>query len=590
MTMTDKTPFLIRLENCSARLGRATILHGLDWTLRQGCHWLLLGANGAGKSTFLALVRGDIPPAPARPGEPAGRRIYGPGLSHDGEPTQSPIGLRQRLALVSAELQDRYVRRALGEEDRRAWNLTALDLAVAGLRDTPLVYSPPEPSEKMAALTALEALGATHLAGTGVQDMSRGQARLAFIARALAGRPDVLLCDEVLDGLDPTARDMISGALERLAASGSTTIVLSTHRTDEAPVWAERALLLAGGRITAHGPAAKVLKRSPAARGLDRPGENRTDALHEANGTDRAMPWLVRVDKATLLRGGRPALSDVDWTVLPGQRWGVFGHNGAGRQVADARVRRRPGTTVILTAVDAMLVRGGIHQVGRLRMDFDRIGPVLVVRTADILQYGAPTLPIVRAAVQDALPGRVAIVGNSPRTDVNPVRAIRIDGNAVDDCIRLNAIRSVSPRLPAVDALVELTKMRAGVDFVRVLRIDRQDLDIQVAQPVDGGLPGLAGIVALEDPTAPGTRIDDIRVVRVKLDVHDNPAIRTQPLCAFENLHPREIQFVLNGLLLFRTQGAPPDHHCAGKYNHDHKRDCVVFKPFVHRLNYISFL
>lgn len=348
--MTDKTPFLIRLENCSARLGRATILHGLDWTLRQGCHWLLLGANGAGKSTFLALVRGDIPPAPARPGEPAGRRIYGPGLSHDGEPTQSPIGLRQRLALVSAELQDRYVRRALGEEDRRAWNLTALDLAVAGLRDTPLVYSPPEPSEKMAALTALEALGATHLAGTGVQDMSRGQARLAFIARALAGRPDVLLCDEVLDGLDPTARDMISGALERLAASGSTTIVLSTHRTDEAPVWAERALLLAGGRITAHGPAAKVLKRSPAARGLDRPGENRTDALHEANGTDRAMPWLVRVDKATLLRGGRPALSDVDWTVLPGQRWGVFGHNGAGKSSLLALItgeqRPEPGGAV----------------------------------------------------------------------------------------------------------------------------------------------------------------------------------------------------------------------------------------------------
>ena len=348
--MSHDTPFLVRLERCAARLGRATVLRDLDWTLLPGEHWLLLGANGAGKSTFLRLVRGDIPPAPARPGDdPAqggGRRVYG----LDGEPTESPIGLRRRLALVSAELQDRYVRRPLGEEDRRAWNLTALDLAVAGLRDTPLLYSPPEPSERQAALAALEALGASHLAGTGVQDMSRGQARLAFIARALAGNPDVLLCDEVLDGLDPASRTLVSRALERLAASGSTTIVLSTHRSGEAPAWAERALLLENGRITANGPAAEVLALSPAAMdgplpATDRPPYNGWD---NGNGLDPA--WLVRVENATLLRGGRHALSGVDWTVLPDQRWGVFGHNGAGKSSLLALVtgeqRPEPGGTV----------------------------------------------------------------------------------------------------------------------------------------------------------------------------------------------------------------------------------------------------
>lgn len=355
--MTD-TNFLVHLERCSARLGRSTVLHDVDWTLRPGEHWLLLGANGAGKSTLLRLVRGDIFPAPARPGDSptqgGGRRLFGPALSGDGEPTESPIGPRRRLALVSAELQDRYVRKALGEEDRRAWNLTALELAVAGLRDTPLLYSPPEPSEGMAALAALEALGAGHLAGMGVQDMSRGQARLAFIARALAARPLMLLCDEVLDGLDPAARSLVARALARLADSGSTTIVLSTHRMDEAPAWARQALLLEDGRVTALGPAREVLEKSPAAAsradgnaplpGAAGPGP------WNGNGAAQAPPWLVRIRNATLLRGGAPALADVDWTLLPGQRWGVFGHNGAGKSSLLALVtgeqRPEPGGLV----------------------------------------------------------------------------------------------------------------------------------------------------------------------------------------------------------------------------------------------------
>src|SRR5437870_2908760 len=93
---------LIQLENVNVALDGRTILRGLTWNLWPGQNWAILGANGSGKSSFLRLVRGELWPAP----DGAGRRLY----AFDGRPQACAVGIKERMALVSPELQERYWR------------------------------------------------------------------------------------------------------------------------------------------------------------------------------------------------------------------------------------------------------------------------------------------------------------------------------------------------------------------------------------------------------------------------------------------------------------------------------------------------
>src|SRR4051794_3512899 len=62
---------LIELQNVDVALNGTTVLHDVTWSLHRGEHWIIRGANGSGKSTFLRLLRGEVWPTPNR-----GIRIY----------------------------------------------------------------------------------------------------------------------------------------------------------------------------------------------------------------------------------------------------------------------------------------------------------------------------------------------------------------------------------------------------------------------------------------------------------------------------------------------------------------------------------
>ncbi|NUQ01004.1 MAG: ATP-binding cassette domain-containing protein, partial [Armatimonadetes bacterium] len=99
--------------------GGRLVLRDLCWELWAGQHWLVSGGNGAGKSTFMRLVRGEQWPAPG-----SGPRRYG----LDGRLTGSPLRARERFALVSAEGQLFYER-----SDRYEWSMTGRELVEEGV-------------------------------------------------------------------------------------------------------------------------------------------------------------------------------------------------------------------------------------------------------------------------------------------------------------------------------------------------------------------------------------------------------------------------------------------------------------------------
>lgn len=311
---------IILLDRVNVALNGTTVLHDLTWALRRGENWAVLGPNGAGKSTFLRLLRGEIWPAPVN----GGTRLY----AFDGAPTASPIGVQQRIAVVSAEQQQRFVRvhgRKYGDDFSP--RITVRELVFTGLLGSERVIRSPKPAEAAAVTCMLRKLDIEALADAPFDKLSQGQLRRALIARALIGRPAVLILDEVGVGLDAGARHALLDLIQRLAESG-TQILMTTHRRDELIPAVTHVLELKHGRIQ------RQITRADYFTALaQRPHAAPVFMPMCANGARESRPFLIRIAHAdvALDEGSKIVLRDVNWRMNEGEHWMIIGDNGVGK-------------------------------------------------------------------------------------------------------------------------------------------------------------------------------------------------------------------------------------------------------------------
>lgn len=204
-------------QDLTRRFGATTALAGLTLTLARGAVTALLGPNGAGKTTLVSLLLGR-----ARPD--AGRATV---LGHP--PGSRPARLRTGAMLQTAGLAPTLT---VGEH-----------LALhAGY------YPAPRPVPETLALAGLEGL-----AGRRYGALSGGEQRRVQFALAIAGRPELLVLDEPTVAMDPDARRGFWQVVRGLADGGAA-VLLTTHQLEEAEALADRAVLLAQGRVLADGP------------------------------------------------------------------------------------------------------------------------------------------------------------------------------------------------------------------------------------------------------------------------------------------------------------------------------------------------
>jgi iron complex transport system ATP-binding protein len=236
------------------------VIHDLSLAVREHEHTAILGPNGSGKSSLIRILTLEDRPLAADDGSPV-LRLFG-------QERWDVIELRRRLGVVTGELDAGF---GLGTSQGR---VLAEDVAVSGLLGTHGVFSHHGVTTSMRAQAreALDRVGASHLARRPLNELSAGERRRVLIARALVTRPRVLVLDEPTSGLDIVARHVFMESVRRLAADG-TTLVLVTHHVDEIVPETRRVVLLDEGRVVFDGPPARALTSANLSRVFKGPVE-----------------------------------------------------------------------------------------------------------------------------------------------------------------------------------------------------------------------------------------------------------------------------------------------------------------------------
>jgi molybdate transport system ATP-binding protein len=142
----------------------------------------------------------------------------------------------------------------------------------------------------------------------------------------LVRRPDVLLLDEVLNGLDAPSRRAFLRALRRVARSG-TAWMLATHRAADRPAGVTHVARLERGRLAVF---EANTSRSRAAAGVSRRGRRLVADGGSRGATDGGPPLIV-IEAAAVHRDERPVITGLEWRIRPGEHWCIAGANGTGK-------------------------------------------------------------------------------------------------------------------------------------------------------------------------------------------------------------------------------------------------------------------
>jgi iron complex transport system ATP-binding protein len=218
--------------------GNTTILRHVDWRVARGEHWVILGANGSGKTSLLKALTGFLSPTDGE-FSVLGRR-YG---AADWRELRLHIGVVTSAFTASIPLSEVTLDTVISGK------YAQLDLWHAGTR-----------ADRVSALRLLRSVGLARIAHREWAYLSQGERQRVLIARALMAHPQLLILDEPCAGLDPVAREKFLRFLEKLARRRrGPALVLVTHHVEEITPAFTHALMLRTGRVVAAGPRAEVL-------------------------------------------------------------------------------------------------------------------------------------------------------------------------------------------------------------------------------------------------------------------------------------------------------------------------------------------
>lgn len=268
---------IIEIERLNKSFGEVHAVNDLSFHVKRGELFAFLGVNGAGKSTTISILCGQL------------RRDSGDvrvcGKSIDGD-------VREMTRQLGVVFQNSVLDQMLTVRDNLESRAALYGITGAAFR------------ERLGKLAELLDFG--DLLGRTVGRLSGGQRRRVDIARALLHRPQILILDEPTTGLDPQTRQLLWRVVQDLREREGMTVFLTTHYMEEAAD-ADYVVILDSGKIAAEGTPLELKNRysgdfitfyglsEAQIAALGKPFERIRDAVRvEVPDTGAATEWILR--------------------------------------------------------------------------------------------------------------------------------------------------------------------------------------------------------------------------------------------------------------------------------------------------------
>lgn len=211
----SESEYLFRMKNINVDYNGIKVFSDLNWDVKRGEKWALLGRNGSGKSTLLSLLAADNPKGYSLNLEIFGRK-RGTG--------ESIWDIKKHIGYISSEMH-LYFR-----EDQ-----PCLKIVASGLFDTMGLFRSCSEEQNELALEWMKLLEIDYLKDRSFLKISGGEQRLVLLARTMVKNPDLLILDEPLHGLDFYHKSLARRVIDRYSEQEGKSLIYVTHREDEIP-------------------------------------------------------------------------------------------------------------------------------------------------------------------------------------------------------------------------------------------------------------------------------------------------------------------------------------------------------------------
>ncbi len=226
------TPHRLEIENASIGYGEKIVIRDLSFQVPHGARLAVVGPNGAGKSTLFKALVGILP-------------LHGGRILIHGE----LLGAHKDCVAYIPQRE---------EVDWR-FPVTVSDVVMMGRFGQMGWLSRPSKADRQNVRKSMEQMGIVDLAAHSIGQLSGGQQQRAFLARAIAQEPHILLMDEPFTGVDVTTQEVTLNLLDHLHNQQVTTII-STHDLNLAASRFDLVLLL-NHRLIAYGTPSQVFAK-----------------------------------------------------------------------------------------------------------------------------------------------------------------------------------------------------------------------------------------------------------------------------------------------------------------------------------------
>lgn len=217
------------MRDVHIQYGDIVILDDINWNVKAGDRWALLGHNGAGKSTLLSLINGDNPQAYANDITLFDKK-RGTG--------ESIWDIKSKIGFVSPELHQYF-----------PTDNSCLQVIESGYYDTLGLFRKSSPAKAETALRWMKALEIDKYARTLLKNIPASAQRLCLLARALIKNPDLLIFDEPCQGMDTHQQQHFKKLIDTICGMSKVTLIYVTHYQHEIPDSVNQVLKLEKGRV-----------------------------------------------------------------------------------------------------------------------------------------------------------------------------------------------------------------------------------------------------------------------------------------------------------------------------------------------------